>query len=111
MGLSHRLIELRAKKGESLQQTADAVGASKAHIWQIERGKADNPAIGLIGKLAEHFNVSISYLVGEDIDASDADTELASMFRQAQGFTEHERQILRGMMDTLVRTRPNRATD
>ncbi|MEO1104368.1 MAG: helix-turn-helix domain-containing protein, partial [Pseudomonadota bacterium] len=43
MTLARRVNELRTAKGESLQQTADAVGVSKAHIWQLERGKADNP--------------------------------------------------------------------
>jgi len=101
MGMGVRLKELRTKKGESLQQTANAAGTSKAHIWQMERGQADNPSVGVIKNLADHFGVTISFLVGEDLDASDADPELAGMFRQASDFTETERDILRGMMETL----------
>lgn len=102
MNLAVRIKSLRQKSGESLQATADAVGTSKAHIWQIERGKADNPSIGLIKNLADHFSVTVAYLVGEDSDAPDADQELSAMFRQASDFKENEREILRGMMKTLA---------
>lgn len=52
--------------------------------------------------MADHFGVSLAYLVGEDLEAPDVDDELASMFRQASGFTEEERYILRGLMQTLT---------
>jgi len=102
MGLGKRLQDLREAKKESLQQTATAVDTSKGHIWQMERGKAKNPSIGVVTRLADHFGVSVAYLLGEDIAAEDADPELAGMFRQASEFTKHERQILRGMMQTLA---------
>jgi transcriptional regulator with XRE-family HTH domain len=104
MGLGVRLKELRIAKGESLQQTADAVKTSKAHVWQMERGQADNPAIGVLKKLADHFNVSVAYLIGEQMDADDAEAELAGMFRQASEFTEDERAMLKSMMKTLAET-------
>jgi transcriptional regulator with XRE-family HTH domain len=78
---------------ESLQQVADAVGVSKAHIWELEKGRTDNPSMALVTRLADHFNVSVSYLVSEDVDAPDADVELARMFRQAQGLDDRERRI------------------
>ena len=101
MSLGSRVNDLRVAKNDSLQKTADAVGTSKAHIWQIERGKALNPSIGLLKNLASYFKVTVSYLVGEDLDAPDADRELASMFRDASEFTDSEREILLGMMKTL----------
>lgn len=108
MGLGKRIKDLREDKGESLQQTADAVGTSKAHIWQIERGKADNPAIGVLARLADHFGVSVAYLVGEQLDAPNADDELAGMFRLASGFTPDERALLKSMMKTLAETSQKR---
>ena len=35
MALAAKIKELRLKKGLSLQDLADAVGASKAHIWDL----------------------------------------------------------------------------
>src|SRR5215216_6830230 len=83
MGLGARITKLRMGKRESLQDVADAVGVSKAHIWELEKGRTDNPSMALVTRLADHFGVSIRSLVGEDIDAKDADEHLARMFRQA----------------------------
>ena len=108
MGLGKRVKDLREGRGESLQQTADAVGTSKAHVWQIERGKAVNPAIGVVTRLADHFDVSVAYLIGETFDGPDTDGELAGMFRQASGFTDDERALLKSMMKTLSETSQKR---
>ena len=103
MGLAQRISELRMKKGESFQKLADAVGVSKAHIWQMERGKTDNPSMDLVTRIANHYDVSLSYLVGEDIEAPDADPDLARMFRQAKDLGDSERQILDDMMKSLLK--------
>lgn len=102
MALGRRMTELRMKKGQSLQQVADAVGVSKAHIWELEKGKTDNPAMALVTRLADHFGVSVAFLVGEDRDAEDADVELQRMFRQAQVLDDRERKILDDMLKSLL---------
>ena len=108
MSLGLRLAKLRQKKGESLQEVADAVGVSKAHIWEMEKGRADNPSMALVTRLADHFGTTIAFLVGEDIDASDADPELQQMFRQAKKLDPRERAILSDMMRTLLAHRQQR---
>lgn len=110
MTLAQRITMLRNDRGQSLQQVADAVGVSKAHIWELEKGRTDNPSMGLVTRLADHFGVSIGYLVSEDVDAPDADMDLARMFRQAQQLDERERHILDEMMQTLLKTRETRTT-
>ena len=105
MGLGARLATLRQQKEQSLQEVADAVGVSKAHIWELEKGRADNPSMGLVQRLADHFEVSITFLVGEAVDAPDADIELQRMFRQAQKLEPSERAILDDMMKSLLKRR------
>lgn len=100
MRLGRRIHELRLAKGESLQDVASAVGVSKAHIWEIEKGRTDNPAMALVTRLADHFAVTVSFLVSEDREAPDADDALARMFRQAQDLDPHDLQTL----DTLLQT-------
>ena len=46
MTVGRRINEFRLARGESLQDVAGAVGVSKAHIWELEKGRADNPSIG-----------------------------------------------------------------
>lgn len=103
MALGARIAELRLRKSQSLQEVADAVGVSKAHIWELEKGRADNPSMALVQRLADHFGVSIGFLVGEDIGAPDADVELARMFRQASQLHPNERALLDDMMQSLLK--------
>jgi transcriptional regulator with XRE-family HTH domain len=105
MSLATRVAKLRREKGQSLQEVADAVQVSKAHIWELEKGRADNPSMGLVTKLADHFGVTVAYLAGEDIDSSDADRQLQRMFRQAQRLDDTERAILDDMVGSLLRRR------
>jgi transcriptional regulator with XRE-family HTH domain len=108
MSLGRRITELRLKTGESLQQVADAVQVSKAHIWELEKGRTDNPSMGLVTRLADHFGVSVSYLVGEQVDAPDAEVKLSRMFRRAQNLDEKELAILDDLMNSLLKRRDER---
>ena len=105
MALGARITKLRLKKGESLQQVADAVGVSKAHIWDLEKGNAQNPSMALVTRLADHFGVSLAALVGEDLKAKDADQNLARMFRQANDLAPDDLALLDEMLQTLIRRR------
>ena len=64
--LAARLNQLRCERGSRCRTVATAVGVSKAHIWELEKGRADNPSMGLVTRLAEHFGVSVAYMIGED---------------------------------------------
>ncbi len=105
MSLGLRIARLRTEHQQSLQDVADAVGVSKAHIWELEKGRTDNPSMGLVTRLADHYGVSVAYLVGEDAEAPDADPTLQRMFRQAQALGDTERQVLDDMMQSLLRHR------
>lgn len=106
--LAARLNRLRLRKGESLQAVATAVGVSKAHVWELEKGRADNPSMALVTRLADHFGVSIAYMVGEDVAADDADIELARMFRQAQDLEAGDRAILDQLLQSFLGRRSAR---
>src|SRR3954465_6214211 len=108
MTLAERMTRVRVGKGESLQDVATAVGVSKAHVWELEKGRTDNPSMALVTRLADHFGVSIRYLVGEDIDAKDADEHLARMFRQAGELEPEDREILDDMMQSMLKRRRSR---
>lgn len=105
MGIGARITQLRLATKESLQQVADAVGVSKAHIWELEKGRTDNPSMALVTRLADHFGVSVAFLVGEDREADDAEVDLQRMFRQAQQLDDRERKILDQMMQSLISNR------
>lgn len=97
MSIGARLKELRIRHNQSLQQVADAVGASKAHIWEIERGGSKNPSMELLTKLAEHFGVSVSFLVGEQPPAEEQE-ELIVLYRDLKDLDEKDREAIRTLM-------------
>ncbi|MGP0089729.1 MAG: helix-turn-helix domain-containing protein [Xanthobacteraceae bacterium] len=97
MSLGARLKELRIKKNKSLQDVANAVGVSKAHIWEIERGSSKNPTMDLLNKLADHFGVSVSYLVGEQVPDEETQ-EVVALYRDLKELDEKDREFIRGIM-------------
>ncbi|MDR3488657.1 MAG: helix-turn-helix transcriptional regulator [Bradyrhizobium sp.] len=99
MALAERLKELRVKKKKSLQEVADDVGASKAHIWDLETGRAKNPSIELVTKLARCFGVSIADLVGENPDSDEEESRLVAMYRDLKELTPDDRNAIQSMMD------------
>jgi transcriptional regulator with XRE-family HTH domain len=99
MSVGARLKELRIKKNQSLQDVADAVAASKAHIWEVERGSSKNPSMDLLTRLAAHFGVTIGYLVGEQPDQDEA--ELVAMYRNLKNLDDTDRDTIKMIMQRL----------
>ncbi len=97
MSIGARLKKLRIRKGETLQQVADAVGASKPHIWELEVGKSKNPSLDLLTNLAQHFNVPISYLLDK---SASADTMIFG--REFKGVTEEDKKLFWQMAEKML---------
>jgi transcriptional regulator with XRE-family HTH domain len=76
MTIGDRIKELRLRKRETLQEVADAIGASKAHVWELENNTSKNPSIELLRSLAAHFDTTVSYLIEE----SEGETSRAEQF-------------------------------
>jgi transcriptional regulator with XRE-family HTH domain len=101
MALASKLKALRMKKNKSLQQVADAVGASKNHIWDLETGKSRNPSIELLTKLAKALGVSVADLIGENPGAKDEDPNVVAMYRELKELSPKDREAIQLMMDHL----------
>jgi transcriptional regulator with XRE-family HTH domain len=99
MALAAKLKELRVRTNKSLQDVATEVGASKAHIWDLETGRANNPTIDLLTKLSRCFNVSVAELIGETLTAGDEESGLIAMYRDLKQLSDADRQAIQGMMD------------
>lgn len=63
MILKERLRALRKEKGETQLQVAEAIGIADRHYQRFEGG-VNLPNLENAWKLADHFGVSIDYLVG-----------------------------------------------
>ncbi len=63
MQFHERLRELRKEKKETQVQVAAAIEITEQHYQRLERG-VNLPSLENAWKLADHFGVSIDYLVG-----------------------------------------------
>lgn len=102
MELGERLNSLRRKSGQSLQKVADAVGISKAHIWELEKGRSKNPSFDLVQKLAAHFGVEVSVLTGEAEEPGAEDLQIERIHRDLKSLSERDRRIIEEMVRSMA---------
>ena len=105
MSFAAKLHDLRIAQRLSLQNVADAVGISKAHVFNLEKGITANPSMELVVKLADLFRVRVADLVGEDPEAEDQPAEMVAMFRDLKGLGESDRETIRMLMETMKKQR------
>lgn len=101
-GFGPRLRSYRMRKGHSLQKLADLVGASKAHIYELETGKSKNPSLALLTSLAQALDVPIKDLVGESTDtADDEKTKLVPLFRDLRELPDDALDLIQALTRKL----------
>jgi transcriptional regulator with XRE-family HTH domain len=54
----------REHEGLSLSQAAARIGITKAHLWDLESGRATNPTIRTLARLASAYGADLPYLAG-----------------------------------------------
>ena len=101
MSFAAKLKELRIRDRQSLQQVADGVGTSKTHVWDMEQGNSANPSRALLMKLADHFRISVSELVGEDPNATGEPPELVALYRDLKKLSSQDVRTIEAVMRSL----------
>ena len=106
MPIGDRLKELRIGTGESLQDVADAIGASKAHIWEMESNRAKNPSLELLQKLATHFRTTVAYLIEESQgDLSRADSFFRRNSSKFEKLDDKELNVIQDLLNIVSKTK------
>jgi transcriptional regulator with XRE-family HTH domain len=104
MSLNERLFELRQRSGMSLQTVADAVGVSKAHIWELEKGRTANPSFELVQKLATYFGVTTDALIGAGGVPHPDEQQIERIHRDLKSLTPRDRAIIEAMVKSMQLT-------
>jgi transcriptional regulator with XRE-family HTH domain len=99
VGLADNIRKHRERSKKSLQDVADGVGASKAHIWEIETGRSKNPSIDLLSKISSFLGVSVAELMGENPRGEDEPEEIVAMYRDLKNLTDDDRKAIQNMID------------
>jgi len=67
---SHMASFIRDRRkalGLSLDDVANRMDSSKAHIWKLENGCSKNPTLWMILGLCEALQCSLNALIGKDV--------------------------------------------
>lgn len=108
MSFARKLHEMRVANRLSLQDVATAVGISKAHVFNLEKGLTSNPSMELVLKLAELFRVRVADLVGDNPEGDDQPPEMVALYRDLTKLDDRERETIRLMMDSMRRAKEQR---
>ena len=91
-----RLRRLREAKKLTLQQVADAVGCTKAYIWELEMKEGQRPSAERVQALARVLGVTMEDIMGEPMpQVPEASPEDVAFFRAYAGMTEAEKDRVR----------------
>jgi transcriptional regulator with XRE-family HTH domain len=101
MALADRIKTFRMKKRMSLQDVADAVGVSKAHIWDLETARSKNPSIELLKKLANCFGVGVADLIEENPAAEEEGSRVLGMYRELKDLSDRDLDVIQQMVERL----------
>ena len=97
-----RLRELREAKGLTLQQVADAVGCSKAYVWELEMREGQRPTAERLNAIGKLLGVKVEDLLGEPIgDIAEASGADVAFFRKYAGMNEEEKKRYRDAMKLM----------
>ena len=102
-GFGQRLLSLRKKKGWSQPELSKKVGTSGAIVGRYERGEI-TPSIDVAKKLADAFNVTLDYLVGDkDVPNILQDQTMLRRWQEIDTLESSEQTRILSVMDSLVR--------
>lgn len=99
--IGEKIIQLRKTKKWSQEDLAKQINASRIMIGNYERGD-NSPSVEVIIKLANAFEVSIDYLLGEGLNAA-FDKETLRRLEDMEKLPSEERQRIFHYMDLIIR--------
>ena len=67
--LGTRIRRIREERGMKLSQLEDASGVTRGYLSQLENGKASNPSVEHMRKIAQGLGVNLVELLGEEAEA------------------------------------------
>lgn len=103
MDIGAKINKLRLEKKLSMRELGEKIGISHAHISKLESG-INSPSVDLLEKLADFFNIDITYFFSNEEDENFLENESEIIY-------EHDLSLesLKGKYNLNIAGRP--ATD
>ena len=107
-----RLRQFREAKRLTLQQVADAVGCTKAYIWELEMRAGQRPSAERLHAIAKTLGVTVQDLLGEPIGSVvNPSPEDVAFFRAYVGMDDDQRRRYREAMRLMFGAPPTDRAD
>lgn len=100
MNISKRIVDIRKERDWSQTDLANKSGVSREMIGKYERGEAA-PSIDAAKKIADAFEVSLDYLVGEGSNAA-FDKATVKRLQDVQKLSDEEKAHVYAMLDAFL---------
>lgn len=101
MDLGNRIAELRKAQKWSQTDLANKIEASREAIGKYERNEAV-PSVEMAKKIADVFNVTLDYLVGEGQNAQ-FNKQAIKRLEEITNLSDKERDTVFTVIDALIR--------
>lgn len=99
--IGNKITELRKQKGWSQSELAKQINASREAIGKYERNEA-LPSVETAKNIADIFDVSLDYLVGEAIKPS-FDKRMVQRLQDFELLSEEDKSHLFALLDAFLR--------
>ena len=84
------------------EQVADAVGCTKAYVWELEMKEGQRPSAERVRALAKVLGVTMEDIMGEPLtDVPQASPEDVAFFREYAGMTDEEKDRYRQALQIM----------
>ncbi|VAW18180.1 hypothetical protein MNBD_BACTEROID01-2856 [hydrothermal vent metagenome] len=101
MNIGLKITELRKQKGWSQTELAKKIDVSRVIIGRYERNEAA-PSIDVAKRMADAFEVSLDYLVGEGQNAA-FDKKILNRIQEIQSMSPDFRNQFLRIIDSVIR--------
>lgn len=101
MEINKIIADLRKEKDWSQADLANKTGISQVMVGKYERGDA-SPSIDVAKKIADAFEVSLDFLVGEGVNAT-FDKKIMQRIQDIQTLDGTTQDMLFNLIDTVIR--------
>lgn len=101
LDIGSKIINLRKKLNISQSELAKRVGVSRTIIGNYERNE-NTPSVDILLKIANEFDVSVDFLIGEG-QLSSYDKDVLKRIDDIEGLPEEDKNHLFYLIDNLVK--------
>lgn len=96
-----KLRKARTAKKATLEDLAEAIGSSKAYVWQLENKKSAKPSADLLLKIANFLAVSPDFLLDDDREEQTEAQLDDAFFRTFRRLSESDKRYIHRIMTGL----------